>query len=72
MLITMDFSMIDLSLSALEAILKFIYNAKTILKTLQNILTKMKLKTDKNEVQTMEVIIVIHCLCCQFKKNNKN
>lgn len=65
MLITMNLSMIILSLSALEAILKFIYNAKTILKTLQNILTKMKLKTDKNEVQTMEVIIVIHCL---FKK----
>lgn len=60
MLITMNLSMIILSLSALEAIFKFIYNAKTILKTFQNILTKMKLKTDKNEVQTMEVIIVIH------------
>lgn len=33
---------------------------------------KNETQTDKNEVQTMEVIIVIHCLCCQFKKNNKN
>lgn len=30
---------------------------------------KNETQTDKNEVQTMEVIIVIHCLCCQFKKN---
>lgn len=43
----MNFSMIILSLSALEAILKFIYNAKTILKTLENISTKMKLKMIK-------------------------
>lgn len=67
----MDFSMINLSLSALEAILKFIYNAKTILKTLENISTKMKIKLIKMKFKPWRWLLLSIASVVNLKKTIK-